>query len=135
VFPQVRVNLHPQAVALPQAEVVVNGAPLGEVSRQVTPLVRRLDQIEDRVEELAEDVLARTPLLAGLGEAIVDEIPFGVSEVRSVSHSKFVKGCGTTCKSSLQENEVTFQTGSKPVTAPLDRTNYFKQLAVGKSIR
>jgi len=87
------------------------------VSRQVAPLARRLDQIEDRVEELAEDVLARTPLLAGLGEAIVDEIPFGVGEVRGVSHPQFVKGCGTTYKLSLQENEVTFQTGSKPASS------------------
>src|SRR5512139_297457 len=112
VFPQVGVNLRPQPVALPYAEVVVDRPPRGEVGRQVAPLARRLDQIEDRVEELAEQVLARTSLLGRLGETIVDEVPFGVAEIRCVSHPKFVKGCGTRYKLSLKESEVTFQTGS-----------------------
>jgi len=86
LFAQVRVNRCPQTVTLPETEVVINGAPPGEMNRQVAPLASRLDQIEDRVNQFADFMFARTTNLAWFWEAIADEVPLGISQVRCISH-------------------------------------------------
>src|ERR1043165_1003899 len=80
------VNLLPQTIVLPQPEIMVGGAPRSKVLGQIAPLTASLDDIENSVEQLAERVLAWPSLRAGLGETIVDELPFGVRQIRCVSH-------------------------------------------------
>lgn len=95
LLPQMAVNRHPQTGALPEPEIVVSGAPGSKVLWQIAPLTASLDDIEDCVEQLAEGVLAWPALLVGLGETIVDELPFAVSQIRCISHRKRITDCGT----------------------------------------
>ena len=96
------VNLLQQATALPESEVMIDGAPRGKVLGQVAPLSASLDDLEDRVEQLPERMLAASAPLAGLGETIVDELPFGVSKIRGISHRKRIADCSTRYKLTLK---------------------------------
>jgi len=111
LFAQVRVNRRPQPVPLPETEVVINSAPPGEMNRQVAPLASRLDQIEDRVKQFADFMLAGTANLTGFWEAVADEIPFGIGKVRGVAHPYFVKCCSATYNLFLEKSSP-YQTGS-----------------------
>src|SRR5260221_10398064 len=102
MLPQVRVNGDPQAVALPEPQVVVDSSPSGEVGRQVAPLATGLEKVEDRIEQFPKQMFAGSPLLVGPRETKVDELPFGVGKVRCVSHRHCVTGCGTRYKLSLK---------------------------------
>jgi hypothetical protein len=104
MFSQMRVNLVQQAIALPESEVVIDRTPRSKVLGQVAPLAAGFDEVEDRVEQLAERMLAGAALLAGLGEAVVDELPFGIGKIRCVSHRQCVTGCGTMYKPSLTKS-------------------------------
>ena len=101
MFSQMGVNLAPQAIALPESEVVIDRAPRSEVFGQVPPLAAGLDQVENPVEQCPEWMFAASALLAGLGETIVDELPFGVGKIRCVSHRKRIADCSTRYKLSL----------------------------------
>lgn len=101
LFPQMVVNSRPQTIVLPQPEVMVDRGPWCKVVRQVAPLATGLDYIENGIDQLPQPMLARSASLAGLGQAIFNEFPFTVREVRSVSHPQFVKGCASTYKLSL----------------------------------
>ena len=102
LLPQMGVNRHPQTGALPEPEIVVSGAPGSKVLWHIAPLTASLDDIEDCVEQLAEGVLAWPALLVGLGETIVDELPFAVSQIRCISHRKRITDCGTRYKLTLK---------------------------------
>src|SRR5439155_23380819 len=54
MLPQVRVNVDPQAVALPEPKVVVDGSPSGRVSRQVAPLATAHEAVEVSFEQVAK---------------------------------------------------------------------------------
>ena len=99
---QVHVNVDPQAVALPEPKVVVDGSPSGKVCRQVAPLATGLEDVEDSVEQLPKRMFARSARFVGLGETEIDESPFRVAKVRCVSHRQRVTGCGTMYKLSLK---------------------------------
>src|SRR5512140_3790444 len=103
MFSQMGVNLVPQAIALPESEVVIDSAPRSEVLGQIPPLAASPDQIEDCVEQLPERMLAASALLAGLGETIIDELPFGVGKIRCVSHRKRIAGYSTMYKLTLTQ--------------------------------
>ena len=101
VLAQVRVNRDPQSVALPESEVVVDRTPTSKVGGHIAPLTTGFQNVEDRIEQLPERMLAWPALLVGLGKALIDELPFGVRQVRCVSHPQCVTGCGTRYKLSL----------------------------------
>jgi hypothetical protein len=101
---QVSMNGCPQTVALPESEVVIGRSPRGKVSWQVAPLATRFDHIENGVGQLSERMLARTSYLGGLGEAVVDELPFTVGKVRCISHPKRITDCSTTYKLTLKKS-------------------------------
>lgn len=103
LFPQVSMNGFPQTVALPGSEVVIGRSPRGKVSWQVAPLAARFDHVENGVGQLSERMLARTSYLRGLGEAVINELPFAVGEVRSISHRKRITDCGTRYKLTLKK--------------------------------
>ena len=103
-FPQVSMNGGPQAVALPESEVVIGRCPRGKVSGQVAPLATGFDHIEDGVGQLSVGMLARTSRPGGLGEAVMDELPFAVGKVRCISHPKRITDCGTTYKLTLKKS-------------------------------
>lgn len=111
-FPQLLVDLLPQSVLLPAAEVVVNGRPRSEVRGKVAPLTSGLDHVEDRVDQFAEGMLARSSPFRCLGEEIIDESPLRIGEVGCVTHPQCLTGCGTKYKLSLQPSLRIFQTGS-----------------------
>ena len=98
---QMGMDLFPQTVELPEPEVMVDGAPGSKVPGQVAPLRAGFDEIEDGIEQLPERVLAPPTALAGLGKAVVDELPFGVSQIRCVSHRERIADCGTRYKLTL----------------------------------
>jgi len=102
VFAQMRVNLLPHAIAFPESEVVIGRTPGGKVSRQVAPLATGLGGIEDRIEQLANGMFSGSPVLARLGKAINDELPFGVAKIRCVSHRKRITDCHTRYKLTLK---------------------------------
>jgi len=102
MFSQMGVNLVPQAIALPESEVVIDRAPRSEVFGQISPLAAGPDQIENGVEQLPERMLAPSALLAWLGETIIDELPFGVGKIRCVSHRKRIADCSTRYKLTLK---------------------------------
>ena len=99
---QMRVNWLPQTTAFPESEVVIGCTPRGKVSRQVAPLTAGPDNIEDCIEQLPQGMLARSAFLAGLGETIIDELPFGVGKIRCISHRKRIADCGTRYKLTLK---------------------------------
>jgi len=106
---------HPQTIALPGSEVMINGAPRGKVSRQVAPLAGGLAEVEDGVEQFPVTVLARSPGQARLGKTIVDELPFGVRQIRSVSHPQGTAGLCLHCtykNADFIGAVLRFQTGS-----------------------
>ena len=104
LFSQVGVNRCPQTVAFPESEVVIGRSPRGKVSWQVAPLTAGFDNIENGVGQLSEGMLARTPCLGGLGEAVIDELPFALGKVRCISHRKRISDCGTRYKLTLKES-------------------------------
>ena len=101
MFSQMGMNLVPQAVVLPAAKVVIDGAPRSKVFGQIPPLATGPDQIEDRVDQLSERMLAAATLLAGLGETIVEALPFGVGKIRCISHRKRIADRSTRYKLTL----------------------------------
>ena len=103
-FPQVVVNRRPQTIAFPKSEVVISRAPRCKVSRQVAPLATGFDDVEDGVEQLSIRVFARSASVGGLGETIIDELPFGVGKIRCVSHRKRITCCGTRYKLTLKKS-------------------------------
>jgi hypothetical protein len=52
----------------------------------IAPLAGGLGKVEDHVEQFPLAVLSGSPSLARLGKTAVDELPFGVRQIRSVSH-------------------------------------------------
>jgi len=86
LFPQASVNGDPQTIVLPGSEVMINGAPRRKALRQIAPLAGGFGKVEDGVEQFPVTVLSGSPGQARLGKTIVDELPFGVRQVRCVSH-------------------------------------------------
>src|SRR5437660_12532802 len=54
MLPQVRVNVDPQAVDLPEPKVVVDGSPSGNGCRQIGPFATGLEDVADSVEQLTK---------------------------------------------------------------------------------
>lgn len=99
-----RVNLFPELGAFPESEVMIDRAPRREVLRQIPPLTGGAHDIEHGVERFPISVLAGASRPAGLGKTIVDELPFGVGQIRCVSHSQLAgvsgqKGTGKSANS------------------------------------
>src|SRR5260221_14614420 len=65
---------------------MIDRAPQREVLRHIAPLAAGAHHVEHRVEQFPIGMLPRATRFAGLGKTIMDELPFGVSEIRSVSH-------------------------------------------------
>lgn len=103
VFSQVIVNFFQEPIDLPETEVMIDRAPRGEVLGQVAPLATGFHDIEDRVEQLPEGMHPWPAVFGRLGEAVIDVLPFVVSEVRCISHRKRITDCGTTYKLTLKE--------------------------------
>src|ERR1019366_1886651 len=115
LFPQAGVNGDPQTVALPGSEVMINRAPRGKVPGQIAPLAGGLGEVEDPVEQFPIAVLSGSPGLARLGKTIVDELPFGVRQIRSVSHPQGTAGICLHCtykNADFIGTILSFQTGS-----------------------
>src|ERR1017187_6590239 len=116
LFPQAGVNGDPQTVALPGSEVMINRAPRGKALGQIAPLAGGLAEVEDPVEQFPIAVLSGPPGLARLGKTIVDEVPFGVRQIRSVSHPQGTAGICLHCtykNADFIGTILSFQTGSK----------------------
>ena len=94
VLPQMLMHLGPQPRVLPAPEVVIDRRPRRKMLGQVAPLAPGLDEVEDRVEQLAVGVLAWPARPAGLGEAVVDELPLGVGQITGVAHPQRTAGDG-----------------------------------------
>src|ERR1017187_1247078 len=92
LFAQMSVNSHPKPIALPQSEIVIDRSPPGKVLRQIAPLAAGLCEIEDRIDQLPKGVLARPSRLGGLGKAVIDQLPFGISKVGSITHPQGNRG-------------------------------------------
>src|SRR4029077_9957353 len=86
---QMPVDCRQEAFAFPLTEVVIYRGPRRKVVRQIAPLAGVLGQVEDRIEQSPVAVLPGTSGPERLGKAVVDEFPFGVSEIASVSHPQF----------------------------------------------
>ena len=93
----------PQTIAFPESEVMIHRAPRSEVLGQVAPLAAGFGEVKDGIEQLAEGMLARSTSLCGLGKAMIDELPFGVGEVRCIAHRKRITYCGTRYKLTLKK--------------------------------
>ena len=78
VLTQMVVNLLQQATALPESEVMIDGAPGRKVLGQVPPLAGGAHNVEHRIEQFPIGVLAWAARLGGFGKTIMDEVPFGV---------------------------------------------------------
>jgi len=50
-FPQMRVNLHPEAAVLPLREVMINRAPRRKVCERIAPLTAGAGQIEHGIDQ------------------------------------------------------------------------------------
>ena len=92
-----RMKLGPQAIALPEPEVVIDRGPGSKILRQVAPLAGGLDEIEHRVEQLPLAVLPGATRPAGAGKTVIDELPFGIGQVRGVSHPQCTAGMYLQC--------------------------------------
>jgi hypothetical protein len=101
VFAQMGVNPIPQSVGFPESEVVVDRTPRREILRQVAPLTSSFDKVEDGVEQLSKRVPAPSASFGRLGKAVIDEWPFGIGEVRCISHPKRITACGARYKLTL----------------------------------
>src|ERR1039457_781126 len=92
LFAQMSVNSHPKPIALPQSEIVIDRSPPGKVLRQIAPLAAGLCEIEDRIDKLPKGMLARPSRLGGPGKAVIDQLPFGISKVGSITHPQGNRG-------------------------------------------
>src|ERR1035441_5826369 len=97
LFAQMSVNSHPKPIALPQSEIVIDRSPPGKVLRQIAPLAAGLCEIEDRIDQLPKGMLARPSRLGGLGKAVIDQLPFGISKVGSITHPQGNRGMYIQC--------------------------------------
>jgi hypothetical protein len=68
----------PGAVQTPGAEVVVDGLPRREVVWQQSPGAAALQDVEDGVEDLAQDIYPRTATGFGNGKVGLQATPFGI---------------------------------------------------------
>src|SRR4051795_7028185 len=75
-----------RAVTLPAHKVVVHGAARGQVFRQGAPLAARAQDVEHRVENLAQNnpALPPRPALWDINEG-AGQVPFGVGHVRRLA--------------------------------------------------
>ena len=97
VFATMSVNGHPKPIALPQSEIVIDRSPPGKVLWQIAPLAAGLCEIEDRIDQFPKGVLARPSRLGGFGKTVIDQLPFGISKVRSITHPKGNTGMHIQC--------------------------------------
>src|SRR4051812_21332879 len=73
------------AVPLPQVQIRPNRAARREVFRQRLPLAPRPEDIEDRVQDLADIHRPRTPAAFGRSDQGSNQRPFGVSQITRVA--------------------------------------------------
>src|ERR1017187_2335790 len=95
---------------------MINRAPRGKALGQIAPLAGGLAEVEDPVEQFPIAVLSGPPGLARLGKTIVDEVPFGVRQIRSVSHPQGTAGICLHCtykNADFIGTILSFQTGSQ----------------------
>jgi hypothetical protein len=83
---QMPVDCHQESFAFPLPEVVIDRTPRRKVFRQIAPLAGGLGQVEDRIEQFPVAMLPGTSGPERFGKAVVNEFPFGVGEIASVSH-------------------------------------------------
>ena len=74
----------PGSIAPPAIEVIVHCRPGRKVARQLTPLAARLQDIEDRIDDLAHAELTRAPD-RGARQQRLDRLPGTVTEVARVA--------------------------------------------------
>jgi len=82
MFSQVRMNLNPQSTFLPEPEVMINRVPRSKVLRHIAPLAASFDDVKDGGEQCAERMFAGSPLLLGFWKTILDQLPFGLGQIR-----------------------------------------------------
>jgi hypothetical protein len=82
--PQGVVDAHPGAIAPPAAIVVVHGSPRWKVPRQLAPLTAGLEDVEDRIKNLAQAQCARAAQKE-FGQQGPDGVPGPVAEVTGVA--------------------------------------------------
>ena len=127
-----RGNLLPELVAFPASVIMIDRAPRREVCGQVPPLAGGAHDIEHRVEQFALGVLARASRLAGLGETVVNELPFGVCQVMSVAHPQLLRNSPPRIQLFLNlssfSNRLLEAFDSKAVTADSSRSQVRKHV-------
>ena len=74
-------DLLPQPLLPPAAEVVVDGLPRRQVLGQQPPGTARAQPVQHRVEQLAALVEGRPPAGHGLGDERAEDLPLGVGQV------------------------------------------------------
>jgi hypothetical protein len=70
-----------RAVPIPQREVVMRRALRRQVLRHSLPLTAGREHVEDRVQDLADVRIARSPAALGRPDHRLDQRPFGIAQV------------------------------------------------------
>ena len=81
----------PGALQAPEAEVVVDRLPRWEVVRQESPGASATHDVKDGVEDLAQRIDPRTPVVFGSGKVGFQAAPFGIRQIGLIcfSHARY----------------------------------------------
>src|ERR1035441_7837365 len=79
-------DLRQQTAAFPCAIVVVDAGPRRQILWHIAPLAARFVDVKNPVEDLQVRVFSGSAKARGFGETVGNEVPFGLGEIRCISH-------------------------------------------------
>src|ERR1017187_9594382 len=86
-------DLRQQTAAFPCAIVVVDAGPRRQIFGKIAPLAASFVDVKNPVEDLQVRVFSGSAKARGFGETVGNEVPFGLGEIRCISHPN-----ANTCK-------------------------------------
>ncbi len=108
-------DLLPDALLGPDAEVMVAGFPVGQIVGHHAPRAAGADDVENPIDDAAPGVFRRTTTLGHRGfdgEERVQDFPFGIGQAAWVTwHSKFLQYLSKTVQIKMNLLDL-FQTAS-----------------------
>src|ERR1017187_2995785 len=79
-------DLRQQTAAFPCAIVVVDAGPRRQIFGKIAPLAASFVDVKNPVEDLQVRVFSGSAKARGFGETVGNEVPFGLGEIRCISH-------------------------------------------------
>src|ERR1035437_4883102 len=85
--------LRQEGAACPGAIVVIYAGPRRKIFGQIAPVAASFVDVKNPVENVQVRVFSGSAKARGFGEIVGNEVPFGLGEIRCISHPNANRGC------------------------------------------